>query len=341
MSEDFGDTPIGVELRHPQVPRVLIVDADPPVSERLRGLVMAAGFDARIVASGAAALSALRKDFTPIVIADRHLPDMDGLTLCRTIRAERFSGYVYLMLLTVQDADADILAGLDAGSDDYLSKRASPAQLVARLRTAQRILTLEHSLRSVVEEKSRLATTDTLTGAGNRRYLMRHLTRELKRVRRFGGEIGVLMLDIDHFKQVNDRHGHSVGDEVLKDVAARISTGLPRDYDWFARTGGQEFVIVLPQTGMNGAKVVAEKLRALIAAQPLRTGVGPVPVTVSIGVSALEAPAQIAGQSELPEMTVDQMLDVADRCLRRSKQDGRNRVSWPDLASRIPTSPPG
>ena len=151
------------------------------------------------------------------------------------------------MPLTVQAAEADILAGLDAGADDYLSKRASPAQLVARLRTAQRILSLEHSLRSVVEEKSRLATTDALTGASNRRYLMRHLARELKRVRRFGGEVAVLTLDIDHFKDVNDCHGHAVGDDVLKEFAGRIGSSLPREYDWFARTGGEEFVVVLPQ----------------------------------------------------------------------------------------------
>jgi diguanylate cyclase (GGDEF)-like protein len=256
---------------------------------------------------------------------------MTGLTLCRTIRDERFSSYVYVMLLTVQDAEADILAGLDAGADDYLSKRASPAQLVARLRTAQRILTLEHSLRSVVEEKSRLATTDTLTGASNRRYLLRHLAREMKRVRRFGGEVAALMLDIDHFKTVNDRHGHAAGDDVLKGFAARITASLPRDYDWFARTGGEEFVVVLPQTGLQGAKVVAEKLRVQIAAQPLPTSAGPVSVTVSIGIGVFTATGP-----QSAEITVEQMLDMADRCLYRSKDGGRNRVSWPEETEEKP-----
>ena len=323
-TEDFGDTTI-VELRHPVAPTVLIVDNDPLVCERLRSLVMAAGFSARVVSSGAAALSALRKTFTPIVITDRDMPDMNGLTLCRTIRDEHFSSYVYVMLLTVQDAEADILAGLEAGADDYLSKRASPAQLVARLRTAQRILMLEHSLRSVVSEKSRLATTDTLTGACNRRYLLRHLARELKRVRRFGGELSVLMLDIDHFKSVNDRHGHAAGDDVLREFAGCISAGLPREYDWFARTGGEEFVVVLPQTGLSGARVVAEKLRALVAAQSMRTTAGAVKVTVSIGISALESVGPREG-----EVTVDQLLDIADRCLYLSKEGGRDRVSWPE-----------
>jgi two-component system cell cycle response regulator len=330
--DDFGDTTVIVELRQSVAPRVLIVDDDPLVCERLRSLVMAAGFSARFVSSGAAALSALRKSFTPIVITDRDMPDMDGLTLCRTIRDERFESYVYVMLLTVQDAESDILAGLDAGADDYLSKRASPAQLVARLRTAQRILTLEHSLRSVVEEKSRLATTDTLTGASNRRYLLRHLSREIKRVQRYGGQVAALMLDIDHFKQVNDRHGHAAGDDVLREFAARIAAGLPREADWFARTGGEEFVVVLPQTGLDGAKIVAEKLRGMVAAEPLKTSAGPIGVTISIGISLFDSQA---APTPADAITVEQVLDIADRCLYRSKDGGRNRVSWPEPADEL------
>jgi PleD family two-component response regulator len=159
------------------------------------------------VISGAAALSAMRKEFCSIVITDLHMPDMDGLTLCRTLRDEHFASYVYVMLLTAQDAERDVLAGLEAGADDYLSKRASAAQLVARLRTARRILTLEHSLRTVIQEKNQLATTDSLTGASNRRYFTRQLTRELNRVQRARGQLSLLLLDIDHFKRINDRYG--------------------------------------------------------------------------------------------------------------------------------------
>jgi diguanylate cyclase (GGDEF)-like protein len=326
MTDDFGDTTVILGLKEAVAvaPKVLIVDDDPLVCERLRSLVLAAGFEARAVSSGAAALASLHKDFSPIVISDRMMPDMDGLTLCRTIRNEQFAGYVYVLLLTMQDAEQDILAGLDAGADDYLSKRVSSAQLIARLRTAQRILTLEHSLRMVVDEKSRLATTDTLTGASNRRYFTRHFSRELKRVQRYGGALSMLMLDIDHFKQVNDRFGHAVGDEVLQEFSKRIAAGLPRESDWFARMGGEEFVVVLPQTALAGALIVAEKLRVSIASAPMKTLAGAINVTASIGISSLES---LAAQKMPP--TLDNMLDLADRCLYDSKAAGRNRVTVP------------
>jgi two-component system, cell cycle response regulator len=326
MNDESGDTTIiyGLKAAIAVEPKVLIVDDDALVRERLKSLVMTAGFEVRTAASGAAALSMLQDDFCPIVISDRMMPDMDGLTLCRGIRAEQLPGYVYVLLLTVQDSEQDILAGLDAGADDYLSKRVSSAQLIARLRTAQRILTLEHSLRMVVDERSRQATTDTLTGANNRRYFSRHFSRELKRVERYGGSLSLLMLDIDHFKVVNDRYGHGVGDEVLQAFSRSIGESLPRESDWFARMGGEEFVVVLPQTVLAGARVVAEKLRANVASRPIRTSGGIVAITASIGVASLDALA-----AEHAPATTDAMLELADRYLYASKKGGRNRVSAP------------
>ncbi len=139
----------------------------------------------------------------------------------------------------------DILAGLQAGADDYLSKRTSSAQLLARMRTAQRILTLEHSLKTAVAEKHRLAMSDPLTGAPNRRYFVRRLNRELKRANRVADDLSVMALDIDHFKAVNDKYGHATGDAVLRECVQRISECLPNDSDWYARIGGEEFAVVL------------------------------------------------------------------------------------------------
>jgi two-component system, cell cycle response regulator len=325
--KDYLETTQMMAVRVAVTPKVLIVDDDPLVCERLKAVIAAAGFQVRSVSSGPAALAALRKQFASIVITDRHMPDMDGLTLCRTIRDEQFDSYVYVILLTVQDSEDDLLGGLEAGADDYLSKRVSTAQLLARLRTAQRILSLEHSLRTVIEEKNRLATTDALTGAANRRYFTRHMVRELERARRFGGKLCLLLLDIDNFKKINDRYGHAIGDEVLQEFARRISMGLPRKTDWYARLGGEEFAVVLPETDLAGAAIVAERMREGVADITFATSSGALAVTVSVGVSGIE--------SEPPgwDGTLDDMLDSADRCLYRSKEAGRNRVTVGELLS--------
>jgi two-component system, cell cycle response regulator len=303
-------------------PKVLLVDDDELILEHLKALVVEAGFTVFTARNADEALESLHRQFTPIVILDRNMPGgMDGLDLCRAIRRHTYVGYVYLVLLTIQDSEEDILAGLDAGADDYLSKRVSPAQLLARLRNAQRILTLEHSLKAALEERRRIAMTDALTGAYNRRYFMRHLGRELNRIRRFGGETSLLLLDIDHFKRINDSHGHTVGDEVLTAVVRRIAEALPRDTDWCARLGGEEFAVVLPQTGLAGAAVAAERLRAHIAANPAATSGGKIRVTSSIGVSA--AQCSLNGEP----VSVEELLSAADRCLYTSKESGRNRVT--------------
>jgi diguanylate cyclase (GGDEF)-like protein len=294
-------------------PKVLLVDDDELLLEQLAALVVEAGFEVHTAKNAQQALESLQRQFTPIVILDRNMPGMDGLELCRAIRRETYVGYVYLVLLTIQDSEEDLLAGLDAGADDYLSKRVSPAQLLARLRNAQRILALE--------ERRRIAMTDSLTGAYNRRYFMRHLGRELNRIRRFGGEVSLLLLDIDHFKRINDSHGHSVGDQVLSAFVQKIAEALPRDTDWCARLGGEEFAVVLPQTNLAGAAIAAERLRAHIAASPAATGGGKIRVTTSVGVSCAQCSANGA------PVSIEELLSAADRCLYNSKDGGRNRIT--------------
>jgi two-component system cell cycle response regulator len=307
------------------VPRVLLVDDDEIVIERLRDLITAAGYEVTSATSGEAALAELERDFAPIVILDRNMPGMDGLELCRTIRlGKKYPGYVYIMLCTAHDSEDEILTGLNAGADDYLSKRVSGTQLLARLATARRILSLEHSLKSAIEERRRMAMTDALTGVHNRRYFMSHTRRELKRMRRFGGELSLLVFDIDHFKHINDRYGHAAGDTVLVEFARRLQAALPREYDWCARLGGEEFAVVLPQTDIAGGATVAEKIRLAVAAGPVATTAGAVEMTVSGGVSGLSAFADRGA------VTVEQILRRADDCLYSSKYNGRNRVTVDD-----------
>jgi two-component system, cell cycle response regulator len=302
-------------------PRVLLVDDDEIMMERLKDLVTAAGFEVSTACDGETALVALATQFAPIVILDRQMPGMDGLTLCRRIRETQYPGYVYIMLVTAHDSEEEILAGLDAGADDYLSKRVSASHVIARLATARRILQLEHSLKQVIEERRRMAMTDALTGCHNRRYFMNYMRRELKRTRRFGGEVALLVFDIDHFKHINDRHGHAAGDAVLVEFVRRMQSALPREYDWCARLGGEEFAVVLPQTGLAGGTTVAEKIRRAVAAAPITTAEGAIEVTVSAGVSGLSCFADRGA------VTADHLLSRADDCLYHSKNGGRDRVT--------------
>jgi two-component system, cell cycle response regulator len=321
ISEDANETSLVLKLDLPVAPTVLIVDDDELVLARLQELVVAAGYSVRTAASGTEALAALKQSAASIVVTDLTMPGMDGLDLCRTIRARAGSGYVYIVLLTARDREKDILAGLDAGADDYLSKRTSAAQFTARLRIAKRVLALEYSLKEALDKKHQLAMTDELTGAYNRRYFARHMGREMKRSQRFGGEVSLLLLDIDHFKKVNDTYGHVVGDAVLKRLTKQIAKCLQRATDWCARLGGEEFAIVLEGTDLADAHMCAEKMRREIENTSIDTAAGAVRITVSIGVSGLE---EIADRSSA---TVQMLLELADTKLYASKAGGRNRVT--------------
>lgn len=301
--------------------KVLLVDDDEIMLDHLGRAIFAAGYQVLTAPDSVTALATMQKEFAPIVISDVNLPDMDGLSLCRTIRRQSYPGYTYLMLYSAKDGEADILAGLEAGADDYISKRTARAQLISRLRTAQRILSLEHSLKTLLESREQEARTDHLTGAYNRRFLFDQLGRELAAAHRSLGELSVLVLDFDHFSEVNDRYGHAAGDSALKEVFKRIHGSLRRNGDWCARMGGDEFSVVLPQTSLAGAIFMAEKLRSAIEESPIRTGTGIVRMTVSIGASSLGA---IANRKST---TAAKLLDLADQSLYKSKSAGRNRVT--------------
>ena len=322
MSDGIDDTTQIATLDIPVTPTVLVVDDDTLVLARLQELIAGAGYEVRTATGGIEALKSLQRSYASIVVMDLNMPDMDGLELCRRIREHVWPGYVYIVLLTARDKEKDILAGLDAGADDYLSKRTSAAQFVARLRTAKRVLSLEYWLKNALEKKRELAMTDALTGVYNRRYFIRHLGRELKRAQRFGGDVSLLLLDIDYFKRVNDTHGHLVGDRVLQQFAVRITQYLQRATDWCARLGGEEFAVVLEGTDLAGARACAEKVRRAIANTPIDTATGAVNITVSIGVSSL------AGLASRDTATAHSLLDHADTQLYVSKARGRNRITW-------------
>lgn len=305
--------------------RVLIVDDDPDARDYLVTVVREAGYHTAVAGSGEEALQLLEREFCPIMITDRNMPGMNGVTLCQRAREGNYPGYLYIFLLTAQNSSDDIVSGLEAGADDYLGKRnISAPELVARLGNARRIVTLEQALRRALDQKRHLANTDVLTGAYSRRYLERQLSQELERTRRFNHPLSVLLVDIDYFKRINDRYGHAIGDEVLTSTYRRMRELLPRSCDWIGRYGGEEFLIVLIDTDLHGAEIVAQRMVSGVAERVIETSSGPIPVTISVGGAE-------AAQMLSHELSFKGLLDIADQCLYASKHDGRNRYTlWQD-----------
>jgi diguanylate cyclase (GGDEF)-like protein len=301
------------------LPSILLAEDDPVTRMLLARSLKKAGYAVEAVVDGAAALDRMIKSYYPVLITDWEMPSMDGVELCKTVRGLQLDGYVYVLLLTARDAKEHMVAGLEAGADDYLIKPVYEPELLARLNTGRRILALEYSLRAANERNRVLSITDPLTRAFNRRQLMEQLPRELQRARRYGYPCSVLMCDIDHFKVVNDVHGHVVGDEVLQQFVARVNK-IIRSSDWVARYGGEEFIIVLPDTNHEGGRIVAEKIRQQVAGEPFATEAGPVRVTASFGVASTPSTGPPLG------MGIELQIGVADACLYRSKRDGRNLV---------------
>jgi diguanylate cyclase (GGDEF)-like protein len=300
----------------------MVVDDDDLARARLAALLRAAQFDVEVAASGDEALHIMNLRPCQILLTDWQMPEMDGLSLCRIVRADQRESYIYVLMLTVRDSKEDLLAGLAAGADDYVVKGGSIDEMLARLEVARRITHVEHSLRVSNRENWQRSVTDPLTGANNLRFLMKYLPRELVRSRRYGHPLAVLSCDIDGFKQINDRFGHEAGNELLQAFVARTDSCLRSSSDWLARVGGDEFMVVLPETRVLGANQVAHKLRQAYVQSPVMTHAGPISFTASVGVTAVEAAHEIESVSK-----IEHLLRAADRGLYASKRDGGNRVT--------------
>jgi diguanylate cyclase (GGDEF)-like protein len=294
---------------------VLVAEDDPIFRTILKRWLETWGYAVTVAEDGEQAWKVLQQEAQPeLLILDWVMPGVDGAELCHRIRAQQRTPYQYILLVTAKDNTEDVVAGLDAGADDYLTKPFERNELRARLRVGKRILTLQDGLIRAREDLRFQATHDALTGIWNRRALLDLLQRELERARRSQGATGLLMLDLDHFKQVNDTHGHLAGDEVLREVAARIMQVI-RSYDLVGRHGGEEFLVVLPGCDQSQTLQSAERIRATIEAKPIVVDDSTIRVTVSIG-----ATSAVSGTEE------KDLLAIADAALYRAKNAGRNRA---------------
>ncbi len=313
-------------------PAILLAEDDPVTRLLMTRFLNKAGYEVDAVANGSEALDKMLVRYYPILVTDWEMPGMDGLTLCKAVRAMQLDGYVYTLLLTARDAKEHIIAGLEAGADDYLVKPVHEPELIARLNAGRRILALEHSLREANNRNRILSITDALTGAFNRRYLMEQLPREVERCRRYAYPLSVVMCDVDHFKRINDEHGHAAGDDVLQQVAARMQRSIRGNSDWISRYGGEEFLIVLPETGIKAALFVAEKMCAILSDVPFVTRAGDVSVTASFGVGATGPTGPDIA------LKVEGLIKAADQSLYRAKQEGRNRYFGIEVSSALALS---
>jgi diguanylate cyclase (GGDEF)-like protein len=300
----------------PAVPLLLVEDER--IQREILQLMLAKwGYAVTTVDNGQDALTEILTGKYSLVVTDRGLPGLDGLQLCRAVRAARLPAYVYIVMLTGYRSTTDAVAGLMAGADDYVTKPAREEELLARLLAGRRILTLERSLREANERIHLLTMTDPLVGIFNRRYFDDQLAAATADAEQHHRPLSLAFVDVDNFKRVNDTYGHAVGDEVLIEVARRLLAPL-RANDWVARYGGEEFAVVLPETDSTEAMNVAERLRAAIADRQVSTSVGDLTVTASFGVASSE-PAAFRNPLEL--------VGAADMALYLSKAQGRNRTT--------------
>lgn len=291
--------------------KILIADDDTTSRLVLGATLRKLGHQVTTVADGRQAWEAWQQDEYALFISDWMMPELDGLALCRLIRAEPRQHYTYIILLTALGGKGRYLEGMEAGADDFITKPFDEEQLAARLHVAARILQLHEKLRAQ-------AMHDGLTGLWNRAAVMDRLQQELARAEREGSRVGVILVDLDRFKLINDSHGHLAGDAVLQEAARRMRDSL-RPYDKIGRYGGEEFLIVAPGDGPVQVQALAERIRDCIGATLVPTGAGALGVTASLGVavSALDR-----------REDADTLIAAADAALYRAKRAGRNRVEF-------------
>ena len=277
---------------------------------------------------GSLGIEAFKASRPDLILLDIIMPGMDGFEVARRIRQlERDGEWTPIIFLTARTSDEDLQRGIEVGGDDYLAKPVSEAVLGAKVRAMQRIAQMRYSLLVLTRklddansELRRLSSVDGLTGIANRREFDETLLREWRRVIRSGRPLSLLVADVDYFKQFNDGYGHQVGDECLKAVARSMQSELKRPSDLLARFGGEEFVVVLPETDIQGAAAVSESMRRAVEAMGITHRHAPVPgvVTVSVGVASL-----VPDRERRPEA----LIEAADKALYEAKRGGRNRVT--------------
>lgn len=304
--------------------RILVVEDSRTQAKEVTSLLQKNDYEAVWVEDGKSAIKASATEPFDVILLDLVLPDISGTEVSRWLKSNEKTRAIPIIMVTVKSDVKDKVMGFEAGADDYVSKPYNEIELNARIYAALRTKALQDELRAknrqleeLLERVHSMAITDPLTGLYNRRYFQELLKKEFSRVHRYSIPLSILMLDIDHFKKINDKFGHQAGDSVLKEFASIITSSIRRDIDIVARWGGEEFIILLPQTTIDGAKETALRLLSKIdsfrfsALPPTKN------VTTSIGV--------VSTLSEGVD-SIEKLIKLADNALYKAKELGRNRV---------------
>ena len=292
----------------PAIYKVLLVDDDPAMLRLLSRWLEKAGYAVSSVVDGQEALDAIEADCPDFLITDWEMPRVNGLELCRQLREMSLAHYIYTIFLTARTGAAEMIAGLESGADDFLTKPVAEGELLARLQSGSRVLEVERQL-------SRMAHTDFLTGLVTQRTFYECLGKEWHRSARLQLPLSCVMMDLDFFKQINDVYGHLGGDSVLKCVA-ELLLDTSRASDTVCRFGGEEFCILLPETDESDAVVWAERARLRLGALRIPKELKDMRVTGSFGVAQR--------RNDIPD--AEGLVELADQALLCAKRMGRDRV---------------
>jgi len=297
--------------------RILVADDSGVSRHVICAFLRASGHDVISAKDGTEALEALRSDTgISLALVDWMMPGLDGIEVCRKLRAIPDRAYTYMISVTTRSEKQDIICALEAGFDDFLTKPVQPEELNARLLVGSRIIDLQQKLIQTCELSQFKATHDTLTGLWNRGAILEFLRAQLAMAARRSSNLALMMVDVDHFKKINDTYGHSVGDSVLIHVT-RLMNSCIRASDWLGRYGGEEFLVIASESPSSDAIRVAERLRRAVADNPFTSGDLTISPTISIG---------IANSHLIVSPTAEALVRIADSALYRAKDKGRDRI---------------
>lgn len=303
--------PIGAEGQESGLSKILVIDDDPVSAQMIDNYLRQAGFSSSFTSDPHEALARIEQELPDLLVMDVVMPEIDGFELCRRVRSHPAQQFVPIIFVTRKGDVEQRVRGLEVGGNDYIAKPFEPRELVARVRSHLARLA---SLRE-------MAVRDSLTRCYNHRFFKSRLDQELERSQRYEDALAIAMLDIDHFKNVNDSYGHMVGDAVLVHMANLVMATV-RSTDVVARYGGEEFALLMARASTKEAQLIAERIRARVANEqfPVPENLGgdarSIPITVSIGVAVLDVGSD----------TMSRLIERADAALYEAKEAGRNRV---------------